>query len=908
MRSSPLAALVALAAALAAPLASVAGAQSPDAAPPPIAEQAAAAARLRHAGGRLAPSVAAVRLTRPVVLDGRLDEAVWQGAGAGDFRQVEPRDGDPASERTEVWVAHDEAALYVAARLHDGEPGAVVGRLARRDAETSSDLFDVAIDSYHDHRTVFRFGVNPAGVRTDGVTANDTDLADASWDPVWDVGTRADSAGWTVEMRIPFSQLHFAGGREATWGINFTRFIQRRGETVRWSWAPNSEPGYASHFGHLTGLGDVPAPRHLELTPYLVARGDYDSAADPRDPFDPGRLHRASAGLDLKYGVTSDLTLVATVNPDFGQVEADPAEVNLSVFESFFEERRPFFVEGANILQFGVGASGSVFGAPQLFYSRRIGRAPSRSVSLPDAWVEEPEATTILGAAKLTGQTHGWSVGVLSALTAREEARVQLADGDRTRTPVEPLGHYGVLSLRRNFRGGRSGVGVMATSVQRERLPEELAFLRRSAHTAGVDFFHRFAGQRYSVGGTASGSWVAGDTLAMLLAQRSSARYFQRPDQDYVSVDSAARGLGGWALSLTGGKVAGAWTWGSDLFAYSPGFEINDAGFQNSADRLFHGVRLTHRWLRPTRWFRSASASLNGSQQWNFGGTRIARGLFPSASVQLHNQWSVYASGNVAFASLNDRVTRGGPLVLVPQQWTLSTTVVSDPRGAVTGSLSADVTENRSGGYSRGLSADVTFRPTTAATISLAPSLRRLHSAAGYVGERADPTATATYGRRYLFGALDQELWDLTVRADWALTPSATLQLHAQPFVSTADYYGHREFVAPGEFRFRDFGRDGQSTIAYDAERDRYTADPDGAGPAAPLSFADPSFRLRSLRTNLVLRWEYRPGSIVYLTWAHGRSTMLDDALFRPTRELGDLLGDEQRNRVTVKMSYWLSR
>ena len=509
---------------------------------------------------------------------------------------------------------------------------------------------------------------------------------------------------------------------------------------------------------------------------------------------------------------------------------------------------------------------------------------------------------------KLTGQTHGWSVGVLSALTAREEARVQLYGGERERTPVEPLGHYGVLSLRRNFRGGRSGVGVMATGVEREALPEELAFLRRSAHAAGLDFFHRFAGQRYSVGGTASASYVTGDTLAMIAAQRSSARYYQRPDQDYVHIDPAARDLGGYAVSLTGGKVAGAWTWGSDAYAYSPGFEINDAGFQNSADRVFHGMRLTHRWLRPTRWFRSASASLNGSQQWNFGGTRVSRGLFPSAALQLHNQWSVHTSGNLQLASLNDRVTRGGPLLLVPQQWTLSTTVVSDPRGAVTGSLSADVTENQSGGYSRGLSADVTFRPTSAATFSVAPSVTRLHSAAGYIGERVDPTATATFGRRYLFAELDQELWDLTVRADWALTPSATLQLHAQPFASTADYHHHKEFVAPGGFRFRDFGRDGASTIAYDAERDRYTADPDGAGPAAPLSFADPSFRLRSLRTNLVLRWEYRPGSMLYLTWAHGRATRLDDAAFRPMRELGDLLGDEQRNRVTVKLSYWLSR
>lgn len=863
----------------------------------------------RH-GTRAAPVVTAVRVPRAPVLDGRLDDDAWRLAEpVSGFRQVEPRDGAPASAPTEVRIAYDATHLYVAARLHDPDPGRIVGRLARRDASTASDLFTVDLDSYHDHRTTFRFSVNAAGVRADGVTANDSDQADLSWDPVWDAATHVDAEGWSVELRIPFSQLRFASGGDGHWGVDFTRVVQRTGERQRWSWVPSSESGFASQFGHLVGLRDVPTPRRLEATPYVVARSDHDSDADPRNPFDDGSLQRVSGGLDLQYGVTSDVTLVATFNPDFGQVEADPAEVNLTAFESFFQERRPFFVEGASILAFGAGASGSVFGAPQLFYSRRVGRTPSRVVSDPVRWVDQPEATTILGAAKLSGQMRGWSAGVLSAVTAREEARLRGPDGAELESAVEPLTHYGVARLRRDFRGGRSGLGLVGTAVQREALPAELRFLRAQAYVGGIDAYHRFGGDRFSVGGTASLSHVAGDSLAMALTQQSSARYYQRPDQDYVRVDPSARSQTGYALSLSAGKVAGDWLWGSDAFAYSPGFEINDAGFQNQVDRIFHGLRLTRRWLRPSRHFRQAQISLNGSQQWNFGGDNVARGLFPSAYVQFHNQWSATLSTQYSFQTLSDKATRGGPLLEIPAQWNVSPSLSTDPRKRVSGSLSGAWIENRSGGFLRQLSADVTVRPSSAVSIGLSPSVTRQHSAAGWIGARRDALATATYGTRYLFAELDQEAWDLTMRADWALTPTTTLQLYAQPFVAMADFERFKEFTKPSGFGFREFGRDDGSTIARDAATGVYTADPDGpAGPAAAITFGDPDFRQRSLRANLVLRWEYRPGSQLFVTWAHGRAAAFADAQFSPGAELGDLFGDEQRNRLIVKASYWLSR
>jgi hypothetical protein len=332
---------------------------------------------------------------------------------AADFTQLRPEDGTTPTERTEVRVVYDGDALYIGVRMFDSNPGGIDGQLTRRDNFTPSDAFWVDIDSYHDHRTSFQLGVNAAGVRWDGLASNDNGHADLSWDPVWSVATETDSLGWVAEMRIPFSQLRFSGEDEPVWGINFSRDINRKNERTRWAWRPNEETGYASRFGHLEGLRDLPQPRRLELLPYTVAKSDYTEGADPSNPFNDGSLYNVTGGFDLKYGVTSDLTIDATVNPDFGQVEADPAVVNLTAFETFFEERRPFFVEGSNLFQFGAGSGGFIFGAPQLFYSRRIGRAPSGSVYEASGYVDTPVSTSILGAAKLSGQTDGWSIGVI---------------------------------------------------------------------------------------------------------------------------------------------------------------------------------------------------------------------------------------------------------------------------------------------------------------------------------------------------------------------------------------------------------------------------------------------------------------------------------------------------------------
>jgi hypothetical protein len=743
-------------------------------------------------------------------------------------------------------VLYDADAVYVAARMYDSHPGEITARLGRRDAE-----------------------------------------------------------GWTAEIRIPLSQLRFSGTRAQTWGLDFERYILRTDETVRWAWAPNTEAGFASRFGHLAGVRDVSRSRldRLELMPYVVTQRDAATGVDPANPYHLAGRGSAAVGADFKYGVSSGLTLTGTVNPDFGQVEADPAEVNLSVFETYFQERRPFFVEGASLFAF----PSAVYAAPQLFYSRRVGRPPAGPVPSDARFADRPEVTTILGAAKLSGKVGRWSVGALSAVTARERAD-WFAAADRTgRATVEPAADYSVFSLQRDYRRGASGVGVLATNVYRQIDTVSLRGLRSSAQAGGIDFFHRFGRNRWSINGTVSGSVIRGDSVAILAAQRSSVRYYQRPDQDYARLDPGARSLGGYNVSLSGGKIAGAWLVGSDFFATSPGFEVNDVGFLQLADRIFHGVRVTRRWLQPTRRFRYAQLYATASNQWNYGGTRVAGGFFAGGSGQLRNYWTASLNASVNPASLNDRITRGGPLEVIPPQWGVSGTLATDARRAATATASGNVVRNRSGGYANAVSLGLAARPTSAVSVSVTPGFNATHSAAGYVAAPPDSTATAMYGRRYVVSDLTQRTLDLTTRLDVALTPSLSMQLYAQPFVSSARYTGYKAFVRPRAFEFLVYGRDAGSTIAHDAAARVFRADADGPGPAPTLAFADPDFRVRSLRSNLVVRWEYRPGSALFFAWAHGREGFDGDASFDAFRDLRALRRDDHRDRLLVKASYWIN-
>lgn len=510
-----------------------------------------------------APQIRAARVQGDVTIDGHLDEPSWIAAEpATGFTQTDPNEGKPATERTEVRVLIGDDALYIGARLHDREPGRVKAALARRDDEVEADEFDVYLDTFHDHLSGVRFRVTPGGATLDGILGSSAQGSDEddSWDPVWESGTSLDSLGWTAELRIPLSQLRYSSTTDGTWGIQFYRKILRKGEEDWFAFVPKSEVGGVSRYGHLVGLGPLQAQRRLELAPYLLARGSYEPRA-AGDPFRSGGEYHGSAGLDIKYGLTSDLTLNATVNPDFGQVEVDPAVVNLSVFETFFPEKRPFFVEGADVFRFGGIRASNSFGVPDIFFSRRIGREPQRNLAGGGVnFLDAPTETSIRAAAKLSGRTRtGWSIGLLDAVTAGEDARYVDALGSRVTTPVEPLTNYFVARVRKDLRGGNSTVGVIATAVNRDQeSPELKSLLRGSAYSFGADFTNSWADRVWSLDGSVGLNTVRGTPEAIARTQRSSARYYQRPDATSFRLDSTRTSLSGHAISWPCARTAGS--------------------------------------------------------------------------------------------------------------------------------------------------------------------------------------------------------------------------------------------------------------------------------------------------------------------------------------------------------------
>jgi len=868
---------------------------------------------VRHVSHRTPPIATAARVPHGTIhIDGRFDEPAWAEAEPiTSFTQTVPHEGDPATERTEVRIVYDDEAIYVAARMFDSDPHGVRTQLARRDADTEADRFSVAFDSYHDHNSSFAFRVNPSGVKDDRLIGQDGYSSDRGWDPVWEVATTRDSLGWTAELRIPLSQLRFSQAEDQVWGVNLFRRIQRKAEEDVFAFSRQDERGFASFFGHLFGLSRLPQPRRLELLPYTTVREERIDPGAPGNPFNDGSREIASAGLDLKYGLTSNLTVDATFNPDFGQVEADPAFVNLSAFEQFFQERRPFFIEGADIFRFG---------GQRFFHSRRIGRSPQGFAdSRGGGFVVQPQNATILGAAKLSGRTGGgWSIGLLEAATAREFATVDSA-GVRFQDEVEPFTNYFVARGKRDFTGGSNQIGFIATAVNRSIDDPRLDSIRSAAYTGGFDFGHRFSHNRYNLTGSFGFSRISGDTLAIQRAQRSSARYYQRPDADYVEYDPTRTSLAGWTAALSLNKESGRYQFGLSGSAISPGFDLNDAGFQTTADYASLFAFVNRRWTRPGKVFRQLFLGNNAAVNVNFGGVRTNLRYNFNLYGQFLNYWSAWAYGGFNVRALSDRLTRGGPLAYSPGGWFSGGGFGSDSRKRVAGWLEVYHDGNEIGGAEWGVWSSLDLRPTSTITVSVGPSYRASNSILQYLQSQTDTTATATFGRQYVFAQIRQKSLDLTTRLNITFTPRLSLQLYTQPFVATGDYYRLKELARPRSLDYVTYGETPGSTLrCYDATDTAmscsgaaapayYVANPDTTAGRRDVRIGNPDFSSRSLRGNLVLRWEYRPGSTLFFVWTTSCSAFSGDPRFRAGNDIQHLCQGPSANVFAVKMNYWLS-
>jgi len=860
-----------------------------------------------------AGEVRALRAARPPVIDGRLNDEVWtQVEPASGFTQRDPNEGAPASEHTEIRFLYDDEALYVAARLDDSEPHLISRRLSRRDNSADADLLSVYLDPMHDHLTGAVFRVSASNVQQDAILYNDT-WSDGSWDAVWDSQVAVDERGWSVELRIPLSQLRFPAADRHTWGINVERFIRRKNEYDWLHMVPKNESGLASRMPHLSGLDGIRPRRMLELLPYTAARTEHIAPARSGNPFNDGSRAFADAGMDVKWGLSSNLTLNGTINPDFGQVEVDPAVVNLSAFETFFDEKRPFFLEGSQIFgNFGSGGSNNFWGFntsdPSIFYSRRIGRAPQLSAS--GDFVDPPTATTILGAAKLTGKTGGgWSLGVLEAITDRETARTQSGSVEGS-APVEPFTNYFVARVQREF-GRRVGAGFMTTSVTRRLdTPQFRDALGDQAYVYGADgyvFLDR--SRNWVLTGKVSTSRVSGSAAYLQRLQRAPQRYFQRPDASHVSLDPTRTSLTGVSHRLLVNRNSGAWFVNAQVWGASPGFESNDLGFHGTGDRGGAHAVFFVRGVNPNRFSRSRQLWVAKWWTWNYGRELQGDGFNAQSGVTFLNYWYLNAQGGWRARVLDDRLTRGGASAEAPPGGFWNVNSGTDSRKAFSLSWNGNYNWNDSGGWGRNAGVSFNVKPSSKVTISTGPSWNQNRNMAQYVRTVTDGTATDTFGQRYVFGLLDQSQLTLTTRVAVIVTPKISLQVFMQPLLAAGDYSDFKELSAPRTFDFLHYGATAASTLAFDESAGRYTADPDGSSGSAPeFTFSDPDFNLKSLRVNAVFRWEMRPGSTFYAVWTRQQQDVANPGSFAPGRDARAMFRAPGDDVVLVKMAYWIGR
>jgi hypothetical protein len=856
------------------------------------------------AGWLAVHSLAATRSATAPQLDGLLNESVWAGVpAASQFTQNAPDDGAAARARTEARVVFAGDAVYVGVRAFD-DPMAVVAPVTRRDVVTSSDYVHVLFDTFHDRRTAFEFIVNPAGVKADVYHFDDV-AADTTWDAVWDVAVARDSLGWTAEFRIPLSQLRYApqGSAPATWGINFYRRVARTQEWSSWAPIPQGEGRLVSRFGEMTGITDLPAPRRRELIPYIRS-ALRRAPGDLTNPLYRRTSDSWGAGLDARLGLRGGFGLDLTIRPDFGEVDADPSELNLTTLETAFQERRPFFVENGGLFQLSTYESSDEI----LFYPRRIGRAPQLSADARGGFISMPARAEILGAAKLTGKTRGgWSLGAIEAVSEAAYASVVDSAGVRYRDLVEPATNYAVVRALRDARAGRTSFGVIGTSVSRLSMDAGAeAQLHRTAHTGGLDLRHRFGGRSgssHEMTAAVFGSRVEGSKSAIAATQLAPAHRFQRVDADHLELDSSRTSMTGAAGRLVVQRLEGAWRWGNATYYRSPDFNSNDIGIQRVSDWSENFAWVGRVEQRPTRLFNNYRVFLNSWAHWTNAGERT----FAQSNIDLMGELRGFWGGFMRIGRRHPAHTlrlRGGPLLAEEGASLVFADFHSPARHAVRLTGSAFLQRSDAPNtWEQQFSPSLSWRPSGGGrvTFTTGPRWSRSVNDAFFVGQ-----AGSSLAPRWVVGRLDQTTTALTARIDVAFSPTVTLQLYAQPFLSAADYSAFKEVIAAGARDRTDRFRGLSATLAGNT----WSADPDGDG-VADLQFTNPAARVREFTSNAVLRWEYRPGSTLFVVWAQGRRANAEgvtSSRFEFESDARELFGTAPENVLLMKWNWWMSR
>ncbi|MBU0475697.1 MAG: carbohydrate binding family 9 domain-containing protein [Bacteroidetes bacterium] len=853
-------------------------------------------------------SIKAIQLKSPIILDGILNEPAYLNTPFDNFIQKDPIEGASASEKTQAWIFYDESNIYICAKMLDSQPDSIDRTLMRRDNLADSDWFWVYIDPYNDNKTGYYFSVNAGGSMCDGILYNDTDM-DNGWDGKWEAKINIDEDGWSTEIRIPFSQFRFNESNNMIWGINLNRDIKRKHETSFLVMVPKSESGFVSRFSDLEGLKDIKLGNRFELLPYFVQKAQYLRNHED-DPFYKSTQYKTSIGADLKFGIGTNLNVDATINPDFGQVEVDPAIVNLSAFENYYSEKRVFFNEGSKIFNFGIGGANNNwyfnFGDPYLFYSRRIGRNP-QCLPVTEGKVSQPKETRILGSSKLTGKIdESWTIGAMSAFTERTYARIMTPDLVEIKEEVEPFTHYGVLRTMKEFNDGKGALGMIFTSVNRDLRQNNLQnLLTDQSYVFGIDGW-TFLDQNkvYVLTSSIVGSYVHGTNEALIRIQKSPYRYFNRPDKTFMILDSNLTSLAGIYSRITLNKQEGNFYLNAAVGTASPGFEYNDLGFQSAVDRINGHIVLGYRWFEPDETYRKKRVYFAVSRTSDYENNNLGTQIYSNGSLEFLNYCGLSMSAIYDFERVSNTQTRGGPRVIMPERFQIGVSGYSDSRDKIIIKPGFNfwidgLNSNRYYFYM-----NVIWKPKSNVSFTFSPNYEYYNSKTQWVGAFSDYNALRTFGKRYVFSNMLQKTLSADFRVNWSFTPNLSLQLFVQPVFSVGNYQEFKELVTPNSKEYLTYGNS-NTEISYNKDENLYTVNPNVNGNTEQFTFNNPNFNFKSIRANLVLRWEVKPGSIFYFVWTHDKINYSNNNYLDIGTDFTNLWDSPPNNILLIKFSYW---
>ena len=835
-------------------------------------------------------------VTDKPVIDGKLDDECWtKGTWAGDYTQFMPNEGAKPTFPTEFNIQYDDKNLYIAFRAFDYEPEKIQRYAGVRD-ELVGDIMGITFDSYRDYRTGFEFTITAWGQKIDLVLFNPENW-DFNWDAVWKGKTGLEDSAWVAELEVPLSQLRYSNKDEQVWGMHTWRWINRLQEESNWEKLSKTGPGILYNFGELQGISGLKKSRRLEFMPFIL--GDLKTMEEiPGNPFTRnGRSWGGNMGLDAKIGISSSFTVDLTVNPDFGQVESDPSVMNLTAFETFYEEMRPFFLEGLTIFNYK-------FDNQSLFYSRRIGHSPSLTIDPEEAmFVKTPDKTTILSAVKFSGTTSkGLSVGLIQSVTANEYARISDQEGNSSKRNIEPLTNYLIARIQKGYNAGTTVVGGMLTSTNRFIRDVDLEFLSRDAVTGGLDIMHRFKDKEFFIDARLLGSLISGSTEAITALQESSARYYQRPGAKYLDYDPTSTSLGGFGGKFAIGKGSkGFWRYSTGVTLFSPGLELNDLGYMRTADQIIQETEVSYFINQPASIFRKYEIKLEQFNSWNFNGTFLGSGGHLDFESELINQWKFEANIIYHSTAFDTKILRGGYDMRMPSDTRIFGEIETDRSKKMTAQLEYlyEFRGDRSAS-SYQIEPGISIRPLSPLKIRLSASFTENHDELQYVAKKD----LLTLGKRYILGTIDQKTLGMIFRVDLNISPEFSIQYYGSPFISRGTYSEFKRVANPEAKAYNERFSLYQDPVLSGGE---WQLSDNDSGDLVNYSIGNPDFNFHQFRSNLVAKWEYRLGSFIYFVWSSERTGKTGDS--------GASIGDSYKllrnlfpnNIFLIKLNYWFS-